>query len=63
MKIEKKIIQEPWLCLVLQIFGEKCKIKKIERKNRKKYKVKENKNRFKIDKLFLYTISNSSHLF
>ena len=28
--------------------------KKIERKNGRKYKVKENKNRFKVNKLYIY---------
>ena len=37
--------------------------KKIERKNRRKEKVKENKNRFKVNKLFINTSSNSFHLF
>ena len=38
------------LCLVL----EKFEGKKIERKSRRNKKVKENKNRFKFNKLFLY---------
>ena len=32
------------LCLVLQKFERKCKIKKIKRKNRKEEKVKKNKD-------------------
>ena len=53
-----------WLCLVPKKFEEKCKGKKIEEKSRRKKRVKENnKNRFKVNKLFLYTTSNSFHLF
>ena len=37
--------------------------KKIERKNRMKEKVKENKNRFKINKLLLYYTLKACHLF
>ena len=47
-----------WRSLKLCLVSEKYEGKKIERK-----KWKERKNRFKINKLFLYVISNSLHLF
>ena len=50
-------------CLVFGKFEGKCKGKKIERKSKRKKKVKENKNRVKDDKLFLFTILNSFYLF
>ena len=52
------------LYLVLGKFKGKCERKEIERKNRSKDKMKENKkNKFKVNKLFLYTSLNSFHLF
>ena len=46
-------IKNTFAMLVLIKFEEKCKGKKIQRKSRKKEKVKENKkNRLKVDKLF-----------
>ena len=47
------------LCLV----PRKCKGKKRKRKSGRKEKTTENKNRFKINKLFLHVASNSFHLF
>ena len=44
--------------MVLGKFERKCKRKKIERKHMRKEKMKKNKNRFKVNKLFLYIISN-----
>ena len=46
------------LCLVFKKFEGKCKGKKIKRESEKK-KIK---NRFKINKLFLYVFSNSFYL-
>ena len=44
-------------------FEGKCKKKKIEKKSgRKEKKWRKIKNRFKINKLFLYISSNSFHL-
>ena len=51
------------LCLVSRKYKRKCEEKKIKRKDGKKEKIKENKNRFKINKLFLHAISNSFYLF
>ena len=53
---EKREIVIP--CLVLVKFEGKCENKKIKRKSRRK-----TKNRFKVNKLFLYTTLNSFHLF
>ena len=51
------------LCLVPRKFEGKYKENEIERKNRRKEKkMKENKNRFKLNKLVLYVFSNSFHL-
>ena len=51
------------LCSVLRKFDRKFKEKKIQQKSRRKEKMKENKNWFKVNKLFLYVTSNSFHLF
>ena len=51
------------LCLVPGKYIGKCEGKKIERKNRRKEKTRENKNEFKINKLFLHIASNSFYLF
>ena len=44
-------------------FEGKYKRKKVKRKSNKKKKVKEKKYIFKVNKLFLYIISNSFNLF
>lgn len=49
--------------MVLGKFEGKCKGKKIARKIRRKEKMKKNKKRFKVNRLFLYAISNSFHFF
>ena len=36
------------------MFGVKCERKKIEKKNKRKVRMKENKSKFKLNKLFLY---------
>ena len=50
-------------CLVPRKFEWKYKEKKIKRKNRRKKMWRKIKNRFKVNKLFLYANSNSFHLF
>lgn len=61
-KVRKKIFKEKREivipCLVLGKLEGKCENKKIKRKSRRK-----TKNRFKVNKLFLYTTLNSFHLF
>ena len=57
------IFKPLWLCLVLRKYRGKCDGKKMKMKIRRKEKVEKNKNRFKINKLFLYTILNSFYLF
>ena len=52
-----------WLCLVPQKCKGKCEGKKIERKNGRKGKTRENNNEFKINKLFLHATLNSFYLF
>ena len=46
------------LCLV----PIKCKENKKKKKNGRKEKTTKNKNRFKINKLFLHAVPNSFHL-
>ena len=50
--------------MIVRKFERKCKGNKIERKSKRKEKVKKNKkNRVKDDKLFLFATSNSFYLF
>ena len=51
------------LCLVPRKYKGKCEGKKIERKNGRKEKTRENKNGFKINELFLHATSNLFYLF
>ena len=44
-------------------FEGKYEKKKIERKSKGKENVKKNKNKFKVNKLFLYLTSNSFYFF
>ena len=52
--------QNPKTIFCISKFERECEGKKIERKSERKEKIK---NKFKVNKLFLYTTLNSLYLF